>query len=152
MIRRENGCIFDRLYNITMLTETMQAMRFIKTMMCVAAMTVAAVWCRAAAEQTVTVDGTTIDNTITQLTFSGDEATLTFADGTTATVDMSLLTITFAYDDTSTGIEAAGVSATSRPGTSSGIVYMLDGRRAGTTLKGLKSGTYIVDGKKIIIR
>lgn len=130
----------------------MQAMRIIKTVMFATALSVAAVWCRAAAEQTVTVDGTVIDNTITQLTFSGDEVTLTFADGTTETVDMSVLTITFAYDGESTGIESADVSSASRSDATTGIIYMLDGRRAGTTLKGLKSGTYIVDGKKIIIR
>lgn len=116
---------------------------------CAMALLAALTWGEAATEQTVTIDGTTIDNTITQIVFSGDEATLTFADGTTQTIDMALLTITFAYDGTTTGIRSVD---TGSDNSTAGIVYTIDGRRAGNTLKGLGRGTYIVGGKKIIIR
>jgi len=53
--------------------------------------------------QKVTVSGTTIDKTVKQLSFSGDNVVMNFTDGTSQTEDMSNVIITFS---TSTAIKA----------------------------------------------
>lgn len=46
-------------------------------------------------EQTVTVNGATVNKTATQLTFNADKVTLHYSDNTTDEVDMANVTIAF---------------------------------------------------------
>lgn len=97
-------------------------------------------------EQTVTVNGATIGKFVTQLTFSGDNVTLTFDDSSTQTVDMSLVNISLTYG--TSGIESVQVADKE----ADGKVYSVSGQYVGNTTKGLQKGIYIVNGKKVVIK
>lgn len=96
--------------------------------------------------QTVRVNGSVIDKFVTELTFSGDNVTMTFSDGT-QTEDMSLVTIDLTYtDDTTTGVyefENKNTQDNLR-------VYNLNGQYVGNSLEGLAKGVYVVNGKKVV--
>lgn len=96
--------------------------------------------------QTVCVNGSVIDKFVTELTFSGDNVTMTFSDGT-QTEDMSLVTIDLTYtDDTTTGVyefENKNTQDNLR-------VYNLNGQYVGNSLEGLAKGVYVVNGKKVV--
>lgn len=96
--------------------------------------------------QTVCVNGSVIDKFVTELTFSGDNVTMTFSDGT-QTEDMSLVTIDLTYtDDTTTGVyefENKNTQDNLR-------VYNLNGQYVGNSLEGLAKGVYLVNGKKVV--
>lgn len=54
--------------------------------------------------QTVTINGETVDKTVCQISFSGDNVVLTFSDGTNVTQDMSEVSIALSKtNDTATG-------------------------------------------------
>ena len=54
--------------------------------------------------QTVTINGETVEKTVCQISFSGDNVVLTFSDGTNVTQDMSEVSIAFSKtNDTATG-------------------------------------------------
>ena len=108
----------------------------------------------AAATQTVTIDGTVVDKVVTALAFDGSEVTVTFADATTQTVEISALTIEFAYSGTSTDTdEETGISNVKMTSTDGRTrVFTANGQYVGTSTKGLKSGIYIVNGLKVIIK
>ena len=99
-------------------------------------------------KQTLTVDGHSLDKTVTQITFDGDDVVLAFTDETTLTEDMSLVRMAFTYDS-STGINSVG-STILQP--LKGNVYNLNGQFVGTTTQGLSKGIYIVNGKKWIVK
>lgn len=96
--------------------------------------------------QTVRVNGSVIDKFVTELTFSGDNVTMIFSDGT-QTEDMSLVTIDLTYtDDTTTGVyefENKNIQDNLR-------VYNLNGQYVGNSLEGLAKGVYVVNGKKVV--
>lgn len=96
--------------------------------------------------QTVRVNGSVIDKFVTELTFSGDNVTMIFSDGT-QTEDMSLVTIDLTYtDDTTTGVyefENKNTQDNLR-------VYNLNGQYVGNSLEGLDKGVYVVNGKKVV--
>lgn len=96
--------------------------------------------------QTVRVNGSVIDKFVTELTFSGDNITMIFSDGT-QTEDMSLVTIDLTYtDDTTTSVyefENKNTQDNLR-------VYNLNGQYAGNSLEGLAKGVYVVNGKKVV--
>lgn len=96
--------------------------------------------------QTVRVNGSEIDKFVTELTFSGDNVTMTFSDGT-QTEDMSLVTIDLTYtDDTTTGVyefENKNTQDNLR-------VYNLNGQYVGNSLECLDKGVYVVNGKKVV--
>lgn len=99
-------------------------------------------------EHTVTVNGEAIDGFITELTFNGDQVTMKFEDGSTRIEDMSLVSITLTYSETSTGIteiETDDQSTVKR-------VYTISGQYVGTSTEGLPQGIYIVNGKKTIVK
>lgn len=99
-------------------------------------------------EQTVTVNGTPLSDFVTELTFSGDNVTMTFDNGSSQTEDMSLVNITFNYTDTGTGIteiETENPNKVNR-------VYTISGQYVGTSTEGLPQGMYIVNGKKVIVK
>lgn len=96
--------------------------------------------------QTVRVNGSVIDKFVTELTFSGDNVTMTFSDGT-QTEDMSLVTIDLTYtDDTTTGVYEFENKNTQ----DNLCVYNLNGQYVGNSLEGLAKGVYLVNGKKVV--
>ena len=97
-------------------------------------------------KQTVTIDGQVIEQTISEITFDGDNVVLHYADNTSATEDMSLVTLSFSY--TTTGIsQVEGIKKVLQ-----GKVYNLQGQCVGSSLQGLSKGVYIINGKKVIIK
>ena len=55
-------------------------------------------------KQTVTINGQSVDKTVTEITFNGDNLTLTYSDGTSEESDMSFVKLAFSYDTNPTGI------------------------------------------------
>ena len=97
-------------------------------------------------KQTVTIDGQVIEKTISEITFDGDSVVLHYADNTSATEDMSRVTLSFSY--TTTGIsQVEGIKKALQ-----GKVYNLQGQCVGSSLQGLSKGVYIINGKKVIIK
>ena len=97
-------------------------------------------------KQTVTIDGQVIEQTISEITFDGDNVVLHYADNTSAPEDMSLVTLSFSY--TTTGIsQVEGIKKVLQ-----GKVYNLQGQCVGSSLQGLSKGVYIINGKKVIIK
>ena len=98
-------------------------------------------------KQTIKVDGQVIGKTITEITFDGDNVTLSYADNSSETKDMSLVSLSFSYDST-TGINKIEEVKKSLQGK----VFNLNGQLVGNSLEGLSKGIYIVNGKKVIIK
>ena len=97
-------------------------------------------------KQTVTIDGQVIEKAISEITFDGDNVVLHYADNTSATEDMSLVTLSFSYS--TTGIsQVEGIKKALQ-----GKVYNLQGQCVGSSLQGLSKGVYIINGKKVIIK
>lgn len=97
-------------------------------------------------KQTVKIDGQVIEKTISEITFDGDNVVLHYADNTSATEDMSRVTLSFSY--TTTGIsQVEGIKKALQ-----GKVYNLQGQCVGSSLQGLSKGVYIINGKKVIIK
>ncbi len=101
-----------------------------------------AVW--ADGGQTVSVDGTTVNKTVKEITFSGTDVVLSFTDGTTQTADMSTVNIAF---DTTAGIKAVNKDARR---TADGRIFSLSGQYMGKDKAKLPKGVYIINGKKEI--
>ena len=98
-------------------------------------------------KQTVKIDGNVIDKVVTKITFEGDDVVLNYADNTSETKDMSLVTLSFSYS-TTTGIsQVEGIKQALQ-----GKVYNLQGQCVGSSLQGLSKGVYIINGKKVIIK
>lgn len=98
-------------------------------------------------KQTVKIDGVVSDKTVTEITFDGDNVTLSYADNSSETKDMSLVSLSFSYDST-TGINMIEEVKKSLQGK----VFNLNGQLVGNSLEGLSKGIYIVNGKKVIIK
>ena len=98
-------------------------------------------------KQTIKVDGQVIDKTITEITFDGDNVTLSYADNSSDTMDMSLVSLSFVYGE-STGIHQVDQLKEALQGK----VYNLNGQLVGNSVEGLSKGVYIVNGKKVIIK
>ena len=97
-------------------------------------------------KQTVKIEGQVIEKTISEITFDGDNVVLHYADNTSATKDMSRVTLSFSY--TTTGIsQVEGIKKALQ-----GKVYNLQGQCVGSSLQGLSKGVYIINGKKVIIK
>ena len=97
-------------------------------------------------KQTVTIDGAQVSKTVREITFNGDNVTLSYADGTDETQDMSLVKLSFAY--ITTGISNIETSNN----VLAGKVFNLNGQLVGTSTQNLSKGIYIVNGKKVIIK
>ena len=102
------------------------------------------------ATQTLMINQEKIDRTVSEIRIDGNNAVLTFTDGTTMTADMRFVTLTMNYD------EATGISLTPAPSLKGeGSVYDLQGRQIvnGKLSNGqLPKGVYIVNGKKVVIK
>ena len=97
-------------------------------------------------KQTVTIDGQIIEQTISEITFDGDNVVLQYSDNTPDQADMSLVTLSFTYQ--TTGIsQVEGIKQALQ-----GKVYNLQGQCVGSSLQGLSKGVYIINGKKVIIK
>ncbi len=97
-------------------------------------------------KQTLKIEGQVIEKTISEITFDGDNVVLHYADNTSATEDMSRVTLSFSY--TTTGIsQVEGIKKALQ-----GKVYNLQGQCVGSSLQGLSKGVYIINGKKVIIK
>lgn len=102
------------------------------------------------ASQVVTIDGTTVEKVVTKITFDGDKALLHFeGESTPQEVDMDLVKIVFSYSPT-------GISIISTDQEGYYKVFDLNGRFLGThhslITTHLKSGIYVINGKKFIIK
>ena len=100
-------------------------------------------------KQTVKIDGNVSDKIVTEITFDGDNVTLNYADNSSETKDMSLVSLSFSYSyDSTTGINKIEEVKKSLQGK----VFNLNGQLVGNSLEGLSKGIYIVNGKKVIIK
>ena len=95
--------------------------------------------------QTVTVGGSTVDKTVTQITFDGDDVILHFSDDSSDKWDMAA-EVKIAFD-LSTAIEYLGVETVK-----DAKVYNLRGQYLGDNLQDLPAGVYIQNGKKVIVK
>jgi hypothetical protein len=97
-------------------------------------------------KQTLTIDGAQVSKTVREITFDGDNVTLSYANGTDETQDMSLVKLSFAY--ITTGI--SNIETSNK--VLAGKVFNLNGQLVGTSTQNLSKGIYIVNGKKVIIK
>ena len=93
-------------------------------------------------KQTLTVNDEKVERIVSEIRIDGNNAVLTFTDGTTLTADMRLVTITMSYSDV-TGVSS--LHMTDKDGNVS--IYDLQGRKV--TNKEA-NGIYIVNGKKVV--
>lgn len=102
----------------------------------------------AKADSTVvtTVNGNPETRELVRITFDGDYAILNFADNTTETADMSLVSVTLSHED-KTAIDEIIADPKKTRG-----VYNLRGQRIADTPDGLKEGIYIVNGQKVLVK
>lgn len=99
-------------------------------------------------EQTITINGLTIGKSAKKITFSGEKAMITYADGSKQTENMGLIQLSFTYS-TNGGIKKIETTDQKLVDTR---VYNLNGQYVGTTLNGLSKGVYIVNGKKVVVK
>jgi hypothetical protein len=97
------------------------------------------------ATQTVTVNQETIGRIVSEIRLDGNNAVLTFIDGSTMTADMRLVTLTMSYSET-TGVSS--LHMTDKDGNVS--IYDLQGRKVANSQKSKTNGIYIVNGKKVV--
>lgn len=98
-------------------------------------------------EQAVIINGTEIDKFVSNLTFNGNNVTLQFDDNTSQTEDMSKVSISLSYENT-TGI----TNITSMDNSGKSKVYNLNGQYMGKDANALNKGVYIINGKKTVIK
>lgn len=98
-------------------------------------------------EQAVIINGTEIDKFVSNLTFNGNNVTLQFDDNTSLTEDMSKVSISLSYENT-TGI----TNITSMDNSGKSKVYNLNGQYMGKDANALNKGMYIINGKKTVIK
>ena len=98
-------------------------------------------------EQTVIINETEIDKFVSNLTFNGNNVTLQFDDNTSLTEDMSKVSISLSYENT-TGI--TNIKSMDNSGKSK--VYNLNGQYMGKDANALNKGVYIINGKKTVIK
>ena len=97
------------------------------------------------ATQTVTVNQETIGRIVSEIRLDGNNAVLTFIDGSTMTAVMRLVTLTMSYSET-TGVSSLHMM--DKDGNVS--IYDLQGRKVANSQKSKADGIYIVNGKKVV--
>jgi hypothetical protein len=97
-------------------------------------------------DQTVKVNGATVDKTVTQITFSGDDVILHYSDNSSETQDMAT-PVSIAFELAATAIDKLEVNAPR-----SNKVFNLRGQYMGNNLQAVPAGVYIVNGKKVIVK
>lgn len=108
----------------------------------------------AKADSTVvtTVNGNPEMRELVRITFDGDYAILNFADNTTETADMSLVSVTLSHEDKTAIDEIIADPQKTRGVRGVRGVYNLRGQRIADTPDGLKEGIYIVNGQKVLVK
>ena len=94
-------------------------------------------------KQEVTIDGETVNRTVSEIRIDGNNAVLVFTDGGTLAVDMQHVSMNLSYDE-ATGLSRLFVDDGSVK------VYDLKGHRVDE--RSTRSGVYIVNGKKIAVK
>ena len=103
-------------------------------------------WAMADDVQTVTVNGTTVNKTVTKITFEGDDVVFHYSDNTTDRGGMDTqISIAFQLSPTYIDQTEVNVPRTNR-------VYNLRGQYMGESLDGVPAGVYIVNGKKVLVK
>lgn len=97
------------------------------------------------AKQTLTVNDEKVERIVSEIRIDGNNAVLTFTDGTTLTADMRLVTITMSYSDV-TGVSS--LHMTDKDGNVS--IYDLQGRKVANGQQPKANGIYIKNGKKVV--
>lgn len=98
-------------------------------------------------DQDVIIAGNMVEKSVTSLSFEGDNAVVTFAEGDQQTVDMGELSITLSYSE-QTAIESVAIDTAP----TTGKIFNVAGQYVGNVTKTLGKGLYIIDGKKIIVK
>lgn len=98
--------------------------------------------------QTVTIAGTTVNKSVKQITFSGDDVILHFSDNTTQTADMDE-DVEIAFELSATYLESINAQLSML---NARRVYNLRGQYQGDSLENLPAGVYIKNGKKVIVK
>ena len=96
-------------------------------------------------KQTLTVNDEKVERIVSEIRIDGNNAVLTFTDGTTLTADMRLVTITMSYSDV-TGVSS--LHMTDKDGNVS--IYDLQGRKVANGQQPKANGIYIKNGKKVV--
>ena len=99
-------------------------------------------------EQTVTVNGITIDKVVKSISFDGDFIVLAYTDDTSDREDMEQVSLAFTYDEYFTGVEQIKADQDNK----FQQVFNLNGMAVGKSFKGLHRGVYIVNGKKVLVK
>ena len=94
------------------------------------------------AKQSLTVNDEKVERIVSEIRIDGNNAVLTFTDGTTLTADMRLVTITMSYSDV-TGVSS--LHMTDKDGNVT--IYDLQGRKVAN---GQKNSIVIKNGKKVV--
>ena len=97
------------------------------------------------AKQTLTINEETDSRTVSEIKMDGNNAVLTFTDGTTLAVDMRLVSLTMSYDEATRvdSIENGELRIEN-----SDSWYTLDGIKV--TVMPKQNGIYIHNGKKVV--
>ena len=94
------------------------------------------------AKQSLTVNNEKVERIVSEIRIDGNNAVLTFTDGTTLTADMRLVTITMSYSD------VTGVSSLHMTDLDGNVtIYDLQGRKVAN---GQKNSIVIKNGKKVV--
>ena len=96
-------------------------------------------------KQTLTVNDEKVERTVSEIRIDGNNAVLTFTDGTTLTADMRLVTITMSYSDV-TGVSS--LHMTDKDGNVS--IYDLQGRKVANGQQPKANSIVIKNGKKVV--
>lgn len=102
-------------------------------------------------KETVTVNGSAIDKFVSQLTFSGSDAVLTFDDQSSQTVAISNVSIDFTYDG-GDPVSVAAIHDGTNETSAVQRVFNLSGQLVAKTTTDLPKGIYIVNDKKVLIK
>ena len=96
-------------------------------------------------KQTLTVNDEKVERTVSEIRIDGNNAVLTFTDGTTLTADMRLVTITMSYSDV-TGVSS--LHMTDKDGNVT--IYDLQGRKVANGQQPKANSIVIKNGKKVV--
>lgn len=96
-------------------------------------------------KQTLTVNDEKVERIVSEIRIDGNNAVLTFTDGTTLTADMRLVTITMSYSDV-TGVSS--LHMTDKDGNVT--IYDLQGRKVANGQQPKANSIVIKNGKKVV--
>ena len=92
--------------------------------------------------QTVVIHGDKVDKTVTTITFQGDKAVISFADGSAQTVDRAAFAVYIS------NLNTTAINTTTVDKKTNGQCHTIDGMKV---YKPTRQGIYIKDGKKMVM-